>query len=406
MSVPKLDHDKVKRYADKIMVMIREDAREGVHPYTVRTFSALHDRCDANMYFEHAGQVFDGSDYSIAEINAVQDEVQRRLMAGELSGGEFYQVTWNVTEQHQATFTVNQLRDLFQIAPDAPVDVDALADRDETIQALEASGGTWHGDVGREVVTIEQQPDRQLSEDEVSAVGLDYTGQDARTAFSHRWSSLTDEMRNVLCLLGGSQTRAAERFTDQQAEVARLTAVARRGSSSPEDVSDCGTRFAETKTAALAHGPDGVADVAAHDAAVELPDDKPVAAALIEPERGSLEWAERVMRGGTPAMQAIRRAAAHVVVLALAEVADNLGNTATSEAVVKGVAHSVLPRQAMLDLIAAVREMRQLDAQYSQLVDEGNESGHENEQDMVNEQANDRARDALNSALQLLGVTE
>ena len=96
-----VDPDRVKGYADKVMAMVIDDVRDGVVPWTVTDFSQLHDWVDANMYLEQAGQQFDAGDpASIAETNAITDAVSKRLADGEVTGGEWFTVTWTSTVRH------------------------------------------------------------------------------------------------------------------------------------------------------------------------------------------------------------------------------------------------------------------------------------------------------------------
>jgi hypothetical protein len=90
-----IDAAAVSSYADRIMVMIREDVeRPFPHgkrvPRDIASFTALHDYLDANDYLIQAdvpwgtgpGAGEDGAEM----INAVCAEVSRRLQAGELRG--------------------------------------------------------------------------------------------------------------------------------------------------------------------------------------------------------------------------------------------------------------------------------------------------------------------------------
>lgn len=76
--------DAVNRYATAILALIISDVADGVIPASAADFSELHLFCDANMYFEQVGQVYDGTRESIDEIAAVGDEVTRRIQAGAL----------------------------------------------------------------------------------------------------------------------------------------------------------------------------------------------------------------------------------------------------------------------------------------------------------------------------------
>ena len=400
MTERELDQAQVTEYADKIMEMIREGARNGVHSYTVRTFSKLHEDCDANMYLEDAGQDYDGSDFSMREINAVEDLVEARLMAGELSGGATVRVTWTVTEQHQKVTAVNRLRDLFEVPAGQLVAVEALTD-DEAIGVLEEGGSTWHSDVGREVTHVEEIPDRALNVDEVAAVGLDCTGADGHPAYPYHWSALSDERRHVIQILGGSEDREAEAFTDRQVQVAQLNAAIRNGSKLPEDLLKPDMTFAEVKAVARGHDPDGVAAMVAHDARVGLPGFTRVVTPAVS-ARGSMAWAEQVMLGGTPQMQAVKQAAARRGGQTLAGITDDLGDSATTDAIVQGVAHAIMPRQPMLDLIVKVEAMRQLDSLHA--VADKTGGGHGSAD--VKQAATGVAREVLDLALELLGITE
>ena len=75
----------VSEYADEAMAQIDDDIAEGHVPAWVTEFSTLHDYVDANCYLLH---VPFGSDIAneadpdgVALVNAVSDEVQRRLQA-------------------------------------------------------------------------------------------------------------------------------------------------------------------------------------------------------------------------------------------------------------------------------------------------------------------------------------
>jgi hypothetical protein len=84
VQVAPVDAAAVQRYADAMMVFIGEDVTEGAVPVSVASFGELHSHCDANMFYEDAGQVYDGSLESIAEIAAIADEITRRIQDGAL----------------------------------------------------------------------------------------------------------------------------------------------------------------------------------------------------------------------------------------------------------------------------------------------------------------------------------
>jgi hypothetical protein len=81
-----LDRAVVDGFATKVLAEILVDVFDGVVPPGVGEFRDLHLFVDANMYLEDVGQVYDGSEYSIAEINAIEDEVTRRIRDGALVG--------------------------------------------------------------------------------------------------------------------------------------------------------------------------------------------------------------------------------------------------------------------------------------------------------------------------------
>ncbi|SDT74219.1 hypothetical protein [Actinoplanes derwentensis] len=80
-AVPK----QVTAFADKVMAEVRRDVAEGIVPRTVTCFSHLHAFVDANMYSHQAGLEYDPEDPASSDlINAVEDEVSRRMQAGAL----------------------------------------------------------------------------------------------------------------------------------------------------------------------------------------------------------------------------------------------------------------------------------------------------------------------------------
>lgn len=262
-----LDYDVIRGYAGKIIEMIREDARSGVHPYTVRTFEQLHQRCDANEYLEHAGQVYDGSPRSIAEIRAVQDEVEELLMAGAVDGGASYRIVWTKPETHQRTVCASEIRDRFGLAPTTVITCETLSVQDFSGDAIDAIAGehdTWHSDGDYEIDLVEKSPDRELTAAEVSAVGLPDGVTRLHHAHPFRWSSLNDQQREILGGLDASVRQPA-------AEEALRRHLDRQGK---------------------AHDPDDVVDLVAHDAAAGLPGFTRV---VTEP-RG-LEWAASLISG-------------------------------------------------------------------------------------------------------------
>jgi hypothetical protein len=88
-----IDTDAVSHYADRIMVMVREDMERPLPngkqvPRDVANFTALHDYLDANDYLTQVGVPW-GTDPGAGDdgaemVNAVCGEVSRRLKAGEL----------------------------------------------------------------------------------------------------------------------------------------------------------------------------------------------------------------------------------------------------------------------------------------------------------------------------------
>lgn len=75
--------DTVAEYADKVIGFIRDDVRDGVVPSNVKGFGELHQWVDANVYLIKAGQVYDGSEQSARESNAIEDAVTAKLVRGE-----------------------------------------------------------------------------------------------------------------------------------------------------------------------------------------------------------------------------------------------------------------------------------------------------------------------------------
>jgi hypothetical protein len=74
----------ITQYAAAIMKLIKSDVAAGTVPAEVRSWAELDGCVDANMYFIHAGHEWIPTDEGFAEVNAITDEVERRIAAGEL----------------------------------------------------------------------------------------------------------------------------------------------------------------------------------------------------------------------------------------------------------------------------------------------------------------------------------
>lgn len=106
-----MDKARIDQFTDTVIEAITDDVRSGIVPWTVTTFGQLHDWVDANMYLEHAGQRYDPDNAdSLDEINAIEDEVSRRLGNGAVTGGGWHQVTWTVQQTHRTVLPVALLR--------------------------------------------------------------------------------------------------------------------------------------------------------------------------------------------------------------------------------------------------------------------------------------------------------
>jgi hypothetical protein len=106
-----MDQAKIQRLTDAVMAAITDDVRSGVVPWTVTNFGQLHDWVDANMYLEHAGQQLNADDPdSLDEVNAIEDEVSRRLGNGAVTGGGWRRVTWTVQQSHSMVLPLALLR--------------------------------------------------------------------------------------------------------------------------------------------------------------------------------------------------------------------------------------------------------------------------------------------------------
>lgn len=214
------DPVEVTAFADRIMQMLRDDAADGVIPYAVDNFGDLHSFTDANVYLENAGQQYDPADpVSLAEIIAIQDEITRRLQAGELTGGGWSELQWRTTVHHRITIPDVVARKALRLAPDDSITEGwPHADPDEQLLAgLE--GKQHHTSVyDRSVLVVERSGDRLLTADEASAVGLDPTLRDGHPGSSYSWTSLTDDQRATLrrsgaTLISAASTDAGERQT-------------------------------------------------------------------------------------------------------------------------------------------------------------------------------------------------
>lgn len=79
-----VDPARVTELADKIIEMMIDDCHDSGLPWSLRDFDEADEHTDKNMYYEYAGQHFDGTPQIIAEVNAVHDELDRRLRDGVL----------------------------------------------------------------------------------------------------------------------------------------------------------------------------------------------------------------------------------------------------------------------------------------------------------------------------------
>jgi hypothetical protein len=132
------------------MVAITDDVRSGVVPWTVTNFGQLHDWVDANMYLEHAGQHFNAGDPdSLAEVNAIEDEVSRRLGNGVVTGGGWRKVTWTVRQSHSMVLPLGLLR---QESGDEPLTADEI--NDEAIAEFEGDT-TLDAQTGRTIDRVD-----------------------------------------------------------------------------------------------------------------------------------------------------------------------------------------------------------------------------------------------------------
>ena len=90
------DISEVRRYADAIMTLIKEDQDAGQVPRDVCSWDELDDSVDTEDYFRQA-QLPAGTPEAIQLRNAVNDEVGRRLAA---SQGGPWGVTWAARDGH------------------------------------------------------------------------------------------------------------------------------------------------------------------------------------------------------------------------------------------------------------------------------------------------------------------
>jgi len=86
----------VRRYADAIMTLIKEDQDAGQVPRDVCSWDELDDSVDAEDYYRRA-QLPAGTPEAIDLRSAVNDEVGRRLAA---SQGGAWGVTWTSPDGH------------------------------------------------------------------------------------------------------------------------------------------------------------------------------------------------------------------------------------------------------------------------------------------------------------------
>jgi hypothetical protein len=145
-----LNKARVEELTDKVMAMITEDVQAGAVPWTVTNFGQLHDWVDANMYLEHAGQVFDPAEQdSLDEVNAIEDEVSRRLNDGAVTGGGWRRVTWTAQQTHSVVLPLALLR---QEHRDEPVTTGEVTD---TVIAAFEGDTTLVSRTSRTVDTVE-----------------------------------------------------------------------------------------------------------------------------------------------------------------------------------------------------------------------------------------------------------
>ena len=71
----------IGHWADLIIAAIDDDIGEGALPASVRSFTDLHDYCDANTYLQDAAVPFDATTAAHELTVSVQEEVDRRLQA-------------------------------------------------------------------------------------------------------------------------------------------------------------------------------------------------------------------------------------------------------------------------------------------------------------------------------------
>jgi len=90
------DTNQVRRYADAIMTLIKEDQDAGQVPRDVCSWDELDDSVDTEDYYRQA-QLPPGTPETIDLHNAVNDEVSRRLAA---SHGGPWGVTWTAPGGH------------------------------------------------------------------------------------------------------------------------------------------------------------------------------------------------------------------------------------------------------------------------------------------------------------------
>lgn len=72
---------RIADWARQILTAIDDTIAEGALPATARSFTDLHDHCDANDFLTDADVPYDGTDTTIELIAAVQDAVTTLLQA-------------------------------------------------------------------------------------------------------------------------------------------------------------------------------------------------------------------------------------------------------------------------------------------------------------------------------------
>ncbi|WP_327007634.1 hypothetical protein OHA72_10385 [Dactylosporangium sp. NBC_01737] len=72
---------RIAGWAGQILTAVDDSIAEGILPATVRSFTDMHDHCDANDFLIDAGVPYDGTEATIELTVAVQDAVTAALRA-------------------------------------------------------------------------------------------------------------------------------------------------------------------------------------------------------------------------------------------------------------------------------------------------------------------------------------